>query len=131
MRQAFSRLISLRSFAPVQASLVQPSAVVCASSSAVGPALSHAALQQQLHAEQRRGVISVPVQNNKLSRAMRNMSRTIFGDQLLKEWRGREFFVKPAKQRFVAKKETKVRLRKAEFREKLRWAMQRKARCAL
>ncbi len=115
MRQAFIRLISLQSFAP---------AGTQAGASLAG--LQSAA--QQLQAQQQRGVITVPVQNNKVSKALRNLTRTVFADQLIKEWRGREHFTKPAKQRYLAKKETQVRLRKEAFREKLRWAMQRKAR---
>lgn len=122
MRQAFIRLISLQSFAPAG---TQTGASLAGLQS-LSPALPQAA--QQLQAQQQRGVITVPVQNNKVSKALRTLTRTVFADQLIKEWRGREHFTKPAKQRFLAKKETQVRLRKEAFREKLRWAMQRKAR---
>jgi ribosomal protein S21 len=125
LRQAYTRFISLRNFAPTAAAAVAVSTVGlshAASPLLVSPAAQLPTLQQS------RTAITVPVQNNKVPRALRRLTRTIYGDRLLQEWRDRQHFTKPAKRRFEAKKATELRLRKEEFREKLRWAMQRKAR---
>jgi ribosomal protein S21 len=126
LRQAYTRLISLRSFAPLASTINAVS--TAGSTQSVTPLLAPVAAQL-LTPQQSRTAITVPVQNNKVPRALRRLTRTIYGDRLLQEWRDRQHFTKPAKRRFEAKKATELRLRKEEFREKLRWAMQRKARC--
>ena len=127
LRQAYTKLISLRNFAPATtaALAVSTSGLPHAASSLLASPATQLSTPQQ----QSRTAITVPVQNNKVPRALRRLTRTIYGDRLLQEWRDRQHFTKPAKRRFEAKKATELRLRKEEFREKLRWAMQRKARC--
>jgi ribosomal protein S21 len=127
LRQAYTKLISLRNFTPTTTAAA---AVSAAGLSGTSPLMPLAAAQP-LTPQQSRTAITVQVQNNKVPRALRKLTRTIYGDRLLQEWRDRQHFTKPAKRRFEAKKATELRLRKEEFREKLRWAMQRKARWAL
>lgn len=127
LRRAYSRLISLCSFAPAAAAVTSPAASAAQTRWASTLLPAAAALPPSVH--QCRTAITVPVQNNKVPRALRKLTRIINNDRLLHEWRDRMHFTKPAKRRFEAKKATEVRLRKEEFREKLRWAMQRKARC--
>lgn len=125
LRQAYTKFISLRNFAP--ATTAAKAVSTAGLPHAASPLLA-APATQLLTPQQSRTAITVPVQNNKVPRALRRLTRTIYGDRLLQEWRDRQHFTKPAKRRFEAKKATELRLRKEEFREKLRWAMQRKAR---
>ncbi len=85
-------------------------------------------LQRQHQHQQRRGVISVPVQKGKVARAMRALNRFMYADNVQKLLRDKEVYTKPAKQRVIDAKEAKQRIQRQEFNEKLRWAMQRKAR---
>ena len=123
LRAHFTRLVSLQSFQSVPA-LAQ----ACARMGGGGVQLPTVAASVA-SAQQARTVISAPVQNNKIGKAMRTITRRVFADGILTKWRAQEYYVKPTKARFIARKDTDVRLRKEDFREKLRWAMQRKARC--
>ena len=125
LRTQFTRLISLQSFQSVPA-LAQ--ACAAARIAGGGAQLSNV-FTSVASTQQTRTVISAPVQNNKIGKAMRTITRRVFADGILTKWRAQEYYVKPTKARFIARKDTDVRLRKEEFREKLRWAMQRKARC--
>lgn len=100
--------------------------------SALSSALNVPQQQQQQHSlvsePQKRTVITARVQNGRIIQAMKAVNRAVFAEKINKMWRDRTAYVPPAKQRVINAKETTKRLRREAFNEKLRWAMQRKAR---
>lgn len=87
--------------------------------------------QQNLFGEpQKRTIITARVQNGRIIQAMKAVNRAVFAEKINKMWRDRTSYTPPAKQRVIDAKETTKRLRREAFNQKLRWAMQRKARYA-
>jgi len=78
--------------------------------------------------QQWRSVISVKVYNNKVDAASRALGRIIVTDKVLHTWRKKDCYLKPAAQRVVQQKETALRLKKRNFKQLMRLAMQRKDR---
>ena len=78
--------------------------------------------------QQSRSVISVKVYNNKVDAATRALSRIIVADRVFVAWKKKDFNLKPAAKRVEQQKETALRLKKRNFRQSLRLAMQRKDR---
>lgn len=75
-----------------------------------------------------RSVVSVPVWQNNVEKALRTLKRKVVEEGLAKQWKSNEYYIKPAEQRKLDALETAKRLRKRSFKEKMRWIMQRKAR---
>lgn len=80
--------------------------------------------------QQARGVVSIDVVNNGVDRALRMLRRKLVEEGAVKEWRANQFYSKPSEERKLAGIETAKRLRKRAFKNKIRWILRRKARCA-
>ena len=80
------------------------------------------------NAVQQRGLISVDVQGNKAEKALRTLKRRVLEEGFKDTWDAQKVFMKPTHERKIAAMETAKRLRKREFREKLRWIMRRNSR---
>ena len=65
----------------------------------------------------------------KLQAAQRALTRVLMGDKVFHAWRKKEHYLKPAAQRVEDQKATAQRLKKRQFKEHMRLAMQRKDRC--
>jgi len=85
-------------------------------------------LLQLLQSDQRRGIVNIPVENGKVARALRNMTRTLWNESLPEQIRSRQRYIPKSKQRVLQAKDAKQRISREEFNEKLRWALKRKAR---
>ncbi len=93
----------------------------------LGCVASHAL--QGLQQQQCRTIIRVKVYNNQVDKAARALTRILITDRVLDTWKRRAFNMKPATKRVEQQKETALRLKKRNFRQSLRLAMQRKDRC--
>ena len=83
---------------------------------------------QTWSALQQRTIISVDVVDNKADRALRTLKRRVIEEGMKDTWAAQSVFVKPTHERKAAAAETKKRLRKRIFKEKLRWIMRRNSR---
>ena len=79
--------------------------------------------------QQSRSVVSVKVYPGKLQAAQRALTRVLMGDKVFHAWRKKEYYLKPAAQRVEDQKATAQRLKKRQFKEHMRLALQRKDRC--
>ena len=75
-----------------------------------------------------RSVISVPVQNNQVDKAMRTLKRRVIEEGFRTTWAAQRVYTKPSQERKLAMRETEKRSGARVFKEKLRWIMRRKAR---
>ncbi|CAL8469704.1 g9245 [Coccomyxa elongata] len=75
----------------------------------------------------KREKITVPVVNNQVDKAMKTLSRKLVAGQMLKEWKKRAYFVRPAEQRVLDQKETEKRLAKKRFKATMNAIMARRA----
>lgn len=75
-----------------------------------------------------RSIVSVDVPRNQVDRALKNLKKKILDEGLRDVWLSQNVFTKPSQVRKLARVETEKRLKKREFKEKLRWIMRRKAR---
>ncbi|BDA47840.1 hypothetical protein COCOBI_11-0970 [Coccomyxa sp. Obi] len=76
---------------------------------------------------QKREKITVPVIHNQVDKAMKTLSRKLVAGQMLKEWKKRAYFVRPAEQRVLDQKETEKRLAKKRFKATMNAIMARRA----
>ncbi|KAK9907602.1 hypothetical protein WJX75_006835 [Coccomyxa subellipsoidea] len=68
---------------------------------------------------QTREKVTVPVINNQVDKAMKTLSRRLVAGNMLKEWKKRAYFVRPAEQRVLDQKETDKRLAKKRFKAQM------------
>ncbi len=64
-----------------------------------------------------------------VDKAMKTLSRKLVAGQMLKEWKKRAYFVRPAEQRVLDQKETEKRLAKKRFKATMNAIMARRAQC--
>ncbi len=64
-----------------------------------------------------------------VDKAMKTLSRKLVAGQMLKEWKKRTCFVRPAEQRVLDQKETEKRLAKKRFKATMNAIMARRAQC--
>lgn len=75
-----------------------------------------------------RSVITIPVHNKRVDVAIRKLNRTLKEENIGKKWSKSEFYMKPCQERKLGDMETELRLKRREFRKKMRWIMRRKER---
>ena len=78
--------------------------------------------------QQKRGIIRVDVQGNKVDRSLRMLRRKLIDEGIRDTWMKQRVFVKPCQERKQVIEEAKRRDRTREFKEKMRWILRRKAR---
>ena len=66
-----------------------------------------------------------------MGRALSKLFRTVQQEGLQREWRDRQFHLKPSEQRVLGQKETAKRLARERFKQHMSWVLKRKARCGL
>lgn len=67
--------------------------------------------------------------NVQVDKAMKTLSRKLVAGQMLKDWKKRAYFVRPAEQRVLDQKETDKRLAKKRFKATMNAIMARRAQC--
>jgi ribosomal protein S21 len=83
---------------------------------------------EQIPRRLRGGGMHVLVRNDDVEQAIRKLSRAERDEGIAREFKKREYYLKPSAQRRLDKKEREHRQWKREMRKKLNWIVHRKAR---